>query len=579
MHIKVKKRFLILLVTALVATLALSLYLNKIINDPFNTLPQQKSSNILVLTSIDNYPRAKQTIESVMDLYSWDLLIAGGNISGISTDRSKVLLTNSETGFFHNENFAAISFYDDTYCKSENILKIVASTKKPIVFFTNNNACKEQIKNTSKNSKEQVVLVEQDDAPFDVKKYQNLTIVKTSSQVHADGIFRIPRITIKDNEVSVASFTLGGNTITNSSKDIVLPEYSVEIDSTKLKKLYQSLETYDFNDYKKSNWIKKLNDENYKSIKIPAKLVYEGNRYDILISLRGDLYNHWEGPKKSWDIEFTDPNNTFSGHGKLKFIIPSDRRYMMPFLIQKISEDHGVLIPKATLGRLCINEYDFGVYTIYEDFDKRFVEINGYNPETSIVSGTFSDAYHYEYPFWTNVSNLRKNNKSIDMSQEKVLEINNKDFNEIKKYFEPDNYRSWIAVQMAIGDRHQTRLDNLRLFIDQSTGRFNFISWDPFVVFDLGKAPSYGFEDFQAMVLNDGSEKQKIFEILKKYIDKYPNYVKYWNELNNQYEALFVEDPYLTMGIEDIATINIQTKNILERNVLSIKAEIKANGY
>jgi hypothetical protein len=320
---------------------------------------------------------------------------------------------------------------------------------------------------------------------------------------------------------------------TNTDEEI--PTYKIEVAPDALKEVYNRMTTYDFTN---SDWRSKYENPDDIHVAIPGKLWFGDQVYEIELSTRGNIGNNWEGIKKSWTVDFVG-DKLLDGRDQIKFVIPSDRGYTEQIFIQEINDYLGVLTPKVQVAGLKINDIDFGPYILYEDFDKVFIEKREYGSDTAIGSSKFMDRF-MSYSVWHDLNNFEKTGNAEDKSDEaRILLKYHEDYS---LYFSRDNTQRWIASQLFTGDRHQNSSDNLRFFVDKSTGRIIIISWDQTLAKISQKSSFYDIDYFQNKVLSNKEDREAIERLLVDLVNKDERWRSRLADLDSRYRDIFLND-------------------------------------
>jgi len=285
-----------------------------------------------------------------------------------------------------------------------------------------------------------------------------------------------------------------------------------------------------------------------------------GSKVDGTVNIRGNIGNHWQHYKKSWNIDLDD------GSRQIKLVIPSDRLYSEQIIIQEISDALGSPTPKISLARLYINDIDFGTYLEFEDFDKAFLETRGFNSDAVPSKNIFRnhEGIHYviEGP---NTTTGDKQDKSYqqNLSREFFTEDN------INTYFDAGYFARWVALKNITGDRHQNLSDNFRYFIDKATGRYVMVTWD--ATFNRIER-NYPPDNFLADVfLQNVSNKQLVKGVLEEFVSEENG--RDFEETVRRNRDAFAKDPAMNTETSNLDDIERRTLDYLANNVEYIKRE------
>jgi len=371
----------------------------------------------------------------------------------------------------------------------------------------------------------------------------------------------------------VDNFELVDETVIDTSKLDALPTYEITIDPAKLKELYNQLPIYDRAEVQ---WFDLLESEQGAgALPIDGEIKVGDIKRNGSIKTRGSFGNHWEGLKKSWTVEwFLEDGST----EQLKFIMPGDRSYINQLFVQEINDSPqlSILSPRQGVARLVINGIDFGPYLTYEDFDKEFIELSQYGSDTDRAGGKFRDLFS-RYPAWDDLNYLEKSGPNLP-KQDKSLYQKTQLFDgpvaRFLDFIEPENYRDWIASQIFTGDFHQNANNNMRLFIDRATGRYQFLSWDQF----YGMMSStddilnlHGTSYLQFGILNLADEDEAIYNIVRSLMPNQNDYQKDLTRLKNTYSPVFRNDPFATVDQDRIIQVINSVQERFDNNMSILK--------
>lgn len=345
------------------------------------------------------------------------------------------------------------------------------------------------------------------------------------------------RISLIDNELILQKYSLSNSTMIDQEVLSKIPSYEIQVEQQALEDLYNSLPIYNIVE---KNFLELLDDPNLIHRKIQGEAKINQQTYNIELETRGNIGNNWSGLKKSWTLNFTDPDGYF-GRKQLKFILPSDRGFAAQPFITQINNYLEVPTPQVHIGQLIINDYNFGPYLIYEDFDKPFIELQQYNSDGDTFGNTFADDFGF-YDVWEDINFTSKNKPKRDKTyQQKIL----KEYHErLENYFEREQYQRWIAVQIYIGDQHQNASDNMRFFLDKSTGRVIIVAWDQTFTSLAKKENPLALQKFQSKIMKNPEDREAILRFVDDLIENERDFDQSFKEFRTDYESVFKNDPY-----------------------------------
>lgn len=256
-----------------------------------------------------------------------------------------------------------------------------------------------------------------------------------------------------------------------------LPTYQLTIKDDDLKKLSDSLPQGFSNVTLTSR------------LYVPAEFTFDSKTYDVEVRYRGDNAIHWNAPKKSYLIKFTK-DDPFNGYRQLSLIIPNDRYFALEHLNNYRAGKLGLYYPPSWFANLKLNGHKHGLYFVIENWNDEMLakwqvpdQSNFYgndSPENSGIAreGTLWDSLDYwqllvkdeyfNYDHFTELSLL------LDMlNQSDDQEFYDSIFNLI----DADNFYHWqVLHELSNANHHLT--GSMRLYFDNSSGKFYFIPWD-----------------------------------------------------------------------------------------------------
>lgn len=562
-------------------------------------LRKEYSPNILF---VGNSAYRKDSLDDVIEklsLYDWDLVVLGGNIVQADSSLSYNDILNkwvniSDSVVLFNRDFDAATFKEfsvgsiqNIFLKSENadsvcefgendIRKLARALKKSSkyrVLYLDYPCWKERIwpKKIEKKLRGKVdMVISGNGMGFEMKDMEGVRyflngLPEISSNTN---LLTFSMITPKDNSLILNKITMADAPRLDSSWTQKLPRYEVTVSLKELKEIYKTVPIYDV----EVPWIVKIDEDPKRMNKVlDGTLTYEGKSYEINMAVRGNIGNHWEGIKKSWDIDFVDGFGP-DANRQLKFMIPEDREYVGQVFVAYINDQFDVPTPKTTVGSLVINGIDFGPYIIYEDFDERFLELHGYSPDVSLFKTSFGDRFGY-YPMFGDLNYIMKYKTKEDKSFQQIFLDTDKNYEDFIDFFDQYNYSRWIATQIFTGDRHQNSLDNIRTFRDASTGRYILVAWDQYF---RQFRPLDSFVWLPKLILQQPEEKKVVFDVLRKELARADMYKSKLQELIEMYEPAFLNDPFLIEPEYDVYLFHRELLRVFENNVLELQQIIYA---
>jgi spore coat protein CotH len=239
---------------------------------------------------------------------------------------------------------------------------------------------------------------------------------------------------------------------------------------------------------------------------VPATFVHDGERYPARLRLRGDLPVHWRGERHSYRIKFKE--RLFAGRKEINLIVPWDKHYAVEWLQVRIGAELGLLVLPGRFVDLAINGRRIGLYYESEHPTREYLEREGRMPSSIFTFGAnwtyyFGQEFHY-IAFERSGSETSPPVESIgQIKQRRTYDADDSElarrqmgymlaFYELLTegsdaevgrqaglYLDLGKFARYVALQDLFGSTHSMALnDNSRLYLDPSSGKFEFIPWD-----------------------------------------------------------------------------------------------------
>jgi len=284
--------------------------------------------------------------------------------------------------------------------------------------------------------------------------------------------------------------------VTRAAEPAPLPAYRLRIEPAPLRALQ------DFRD--------RIHDNKFlppgERLWIPATFEHGGERYPVRLRIRGDLPAHWRGEQISYRLKFTD--RLFEGRKEINLIVPWDKHYGVELLQTRVADDLGLAYFPGRFASLAINDRDAELYYENEHPTREYLERTGREP-SSIFTFAANWTFYLGQPHHTvwfvkpgsrerpPISSLGqiKQRRTFDRSDPEIARrqlgyaaefyalLSEGSLEEIAAraglYLDLDNFARYVALQDFFGSRHSLEFgDNTRLYLDPSSGKFEFMPWD-----------------------------------------------------------------------------------------------------
>ena len=197
---------------------------------------------------------------------------------------------------------------------------------------------------------------------------------------------------------------------------------------------------------------------------------------EVKVRVRGDLANHWAGPRKSWRIKFTD-DETFQGLRELNLIIMEDSKAVESRFHNEVFRQLGMITFRDGYAALRINGALQGLYYQVEHADGPLLAYHE-RPESSILAnqhkGTNAAAWQEQ---------ITENDQHVRQALEELLRYENEPTCDNLKatlaVTDIDDYLKFIAGTTLFSSSHTRLLSpNHKIYYDTSRGLFCRIPWD-----------------------------------------------------------------------------------------------------
>ncbi|MFA6215979.1 MAG: CotH kinase family protein, partial [Patescibacteria group bacterium] len=254
-----------------------------------------------------------------------------------------------------------------------------------------------------------------------------------------------------------------------------LPEYRLEIDKKYLADLEKALPT---GAGVCCNCLPTVAQNDVK-----GKFYSQGEEFNVKTRVRGSCSNHWSSLKKSWRVTFSK-GTYFNGLSQVDFVIPSDREYIMEYLNNYRAKKLGLVVPEMKLVQLVINGKYFGPYLQQEIVSSDVLEKNRQAPDVNIYNeDRITDRLFLDITEWKKLNSDKISGINNYAELNLLLDLINKSsdeefFAKISQIVDMDNLYKWSVSSMLAGNYHQDFAHNMKIYFDNSLGKFKFIPDD-----------------------------------------------------------------------------------------------------
>ena len=248
----------------------------------------------------------------------------------------------------------------------------------------------------------------------------------------------------------------------------------------------------------KAEVILQIGDENGP---LPGELGYDETVPNATIQIRGNSTS--DKPVKSYKVELTSQTDVWRGQktinlnkhlydasrvrNKLNFDLMSEIPNMISLRTQFVRlfvKDESITPPKTDF-------VDYGLFTQVEQPNQRFLKNHGLDPNGQLYKATFFEFFRYpdqirltidplyDEKAFSKILEIKGNNdhaKLIQMLND-VNDINIPIQQTFEKYFDADNYFTWLAYNILVGNL-DTQSQNFFLYSPTNGNKWYFIPWD-----------------------------------------------------------------------------------------------------
>lgn len=369
-----------------------------------------------------------------------------------------------------------------------------------------------------------------------------------------------------------------------------LPVYDLYIDRKDLRQLNNNLPGLG----------ELLGEENKKYE--PAEFVFDDKRYDVKVKYRGTGDLHWLYDKKSWRIKFKD--EYFNRMNEIDLVIPSDRQFIAAYLSAYRARKMGLLSPLDDFVILRVNGKVQGVYLKYEHWSKEWLEKNNITGDANLYGEKYFDENIFEQTdFWkkytTDLNSKVDNFAEIDLLLDLLNNTTDEEFNKnIWNIIDEENFYNWQIHSVLAESAHQDNGHNIRLYFNNTIGKFQIIPWDVGTIGidgdeDLGGiVTAVGYNKLVKRILENsefllkrnlklweyvGNEKN-LEDDLKIYDETYKKVrVAFYNDRNKNYSNKFF-DTQIEKFRNDIINNFYNARNFLDKSEVYQKNYLNADG-
>lgn len=405
---------------------------------------------------------------------------------------------------------------------------------------------------------------------FAIEEVGGILYVEAGMPDRAEGVpaaLTFARLRFTNGQVAVMPTTFRAPGTVDESALASVPVFEVAVDEQILREVFEASPIYAHG----INWPLMIETaEVIEEIKtpLPGTLLTESGPFEVELSVRGNVGNHWRSFKKSWSVDFSDGESR-----QLKFVLPDNRAYVSQMFVVEVSHHLGVLSPEIDVGRLVVNGHDFGVFLVYEDIDRIFLELNKYSADTRLAKNRFRD--HFDvYPVTEALGNVVVGSGRGDKTEQQMVADADITPENINLIFDQDAFARWLAVSVFVGDTHQDVTDNFRFFLDRSTGLYVVIGWDASLGIVNPDEPLRWKKGLLTVFLANPENAELVRHYVGQLVADAPELRLELEDLIDEFSAVFENDPALphAPGVAD--TVMQRLLSRFDTNLISLSGYV-----
>ncbi len=217
-----------------------------------------------------------------------------------------------------------------------------------------------------------------------------------------------------------------------------------------------------------------------KMPRVKTKIIYNGEKFDAEIRLKGDRKAHFiDKDKSSYKLEL-DRDQFIFGIKKFSIQKPRVRNYVHEWIFHELSKNEGIIKIKYDFINLSINGDDKGLYVIEEGFGKELIERN--KRRNGPIFSLDEDIYgFYDKPVFE-IYNKKywqkpENNLIANIASQKLHDFFDKKIS-ANVVFDLDKWAAYFAIVDLTANYHGAFLKSVKLYYNPLNGLFEPIPFD-----------------------------------------------------------------------------------------------------
>src|SRR3989338_3835411 len=334
----------------------------------------------------------------------------------------------------------------------------------------------------------------------------------------------------------------------------------------------------------------------YEESKKTVKAEFRHNNYvttDAKIRYRGKTSPHWSAVKKSWQVGL--PAETpLDGRTAYRFMLPDDKGCVQPYLWAYLADRLNLMTPDVKPARVVLNNSDMGVYILLEGWEESFLE-NRRKPFGPIFAErdmppdkenpAHNDLLRPEgLSKWQNRFDETMPAESFSqLAYLTALTANAPEqmfADEIFTILDKDQFFRWAFAALLSGRINQNNDENLNLYFNPATGKFESIFFDSIFV-NITDSIDVGENRLLNRILRHEPFKADFEAFAGSYLEDpgfLPDGLAYYDEIANQIRpAAYRDTQKLTTSFEVASAIK-KDRALFEHNFSALKSMIEHGG-
>ena len=205
--------------------------------------------------------------------------------------------------------------------------------------------------------------------------------------------------------------------------------------------------------------------DNLKDEEFPAKLTYDGKKYNVKISLTGKMVfphlnhpNHW-----SFQVKVKG-GKTIDGMKRFGMLVPRSRGYLTDWLGLNLMKERGLITLRSDFKDLSLNGKSVGVYYMEERFDKHLLENNQLKEGIIFKIGEDLNIYQEE-----NLMLEPDTRSQVILLRQMWQNVSNGKM-PANQFFDIGKMAKLYAITDLMNSRHPLLRDNMRFYFNPITG-------------------------------------------------------------------------------------------------------------